>query len=104
MLYSKMMNKFYVKVLRLRYALLLSLFAIFGMVFTDVVLAADELLGVIDPVKTNFGTGSTFVKLLYVAEIIAGGYAWHKTKSPAAIIGIVVLAIFMTYALGHWLG
>ncbi len=80
------------------------LLVLFGAFYVQpIVLAADELAGILTPVKTNFGTGSTFVKLLYVAEIIAGGYGWYKTKSPAAISGIVVLALFMTYALDHWL-
>jgi hypothetical protein len=63
---------------------------------------ADELKGVMDSVKENFGTDSTFIKLLYAAEIVAGGYAWHKTKHPSAVIGIVILTLFMTFALTHW--
>ena len=70
--------------------------------FSYSVFAADELAGVMASVKENFGAGSAFLKLLYAAEIIAGGYAWHKTKHPSAVIGIVVLALFMTFALSHW--
>ena len=66
------------------------------------IFAVDELSGVMTSVKDNFGSGSAFLKLLYTAEIIAGGYAWHKTKHPSAVIGIVVLALFMTFALSHW--
>ena len=66
------------------------------------IFAADELQGVLESAKSNFGTNSTFIKLMYGAEIIAGGYAWHKTKHPSAVIGIVVLALFMTFALNHW--
>ncbi len=66
------------------------------------VFAADELVGVMSSVKDNFGTGSAFIKLLYASEIVAGGYAWHKTKHPSAVIGIVILALFMTFALAHW--
>lgn len=64
--------------------------------------AGDELADVMTSAKSNFGAGSTFIKLMYGAEIIAGGYAWHKTKHPSAVIGIVVLALFMTFALNHW--
>jgi hypothetical protein len=105
MLYNKI-KKSCAKVVKPRFMLpLLGLLALLDITFFTTSLAAvDELSGVMEAVKTNFGAGSTFVKLLYVAEIFAGGYAWHKTKSPAAVIGIVVLAVFMNYALGHWIG
>lgn len=80
----------------------LVLLAAVSVLCSNTVLAADELSGVMTSVKENFGSGSTFIKLLYGAEIIAGGYAWHKTKHPSAVIGIVILTLFMTYALGHW--
>jgi hypothetical protein len=70
--------------------------------YSTSIFAVDELVGVMTSVNENFGAGSAFIKLLYAAEIIAGGYAWHKTKHPSAVIGIVVLALFMTFALGHW--
>lgn len=70
--------------------------------YSTSIFAGDELAGVMDSVKLNFGPGSAFLKLLYAAEIIAGGYAWHKTKHPSAVIGIVILALFMTFALSHW--
>ncbi|EKE01122.1 MAG: hypothetical protein ACD_21C00209G0006 [uncultured bacterium] len=66
------------------------------------VFAADELAGAMSSVRDNFGANSVFIKLLYASEIVAGGYAWHKTKHPSAVIGIVVLALFMTFALAHW--
>jgi len=62
----------------------------------------DELSSIMGSARDNFGSGSTFIKLLYASEIIAGGYAWHKTKHPSAVIGIVILAVFMTFALKHW--
>lgn len=76
--------------------------AIIGCLSCNSILAADELSGIMTSARENFGAGSTFIKLLYGAEIIAGGYAWHKTKHPSAVIGIVILTLFMTYALGHW--
>ena len=66
--------------------------------------AKDELTDVMTSAKLNFGAGSTVIKLMYLAEIIAGAYAWHKTKHPSAVIGIVVLALFTTFAMGHWVG
>jgi hypothetical protein len=75
---------------------------ILGFSYSTSIFAVDELVGVMTSVKENFGAGSAFLKLLYAAEIIAGGYAWHKTKHPSAVIGIVILALFMTFALSHW--
>ena len=80
----------------------LAFLGVVGFSYSTSVFATDELAGVMDSVKANFGAGSAFIKLLYAAEIIAGGYAWHKTKHPSAVIGIVILALFMTFALGHW--
>lgn len=78
-------------------------FILFGACYAVSIFAAgDELADVMASVKLNFGSGSTFIKLMYAAEIVAGGYAWHKTKHPSAVIGIVVLALFMTFALNHW--
>lgn len=85
-----------------QFSSVLVLLTIFAVLCSDSVFAADELSGVMTSVKENFGAGSTFIKLLYGAEIVAGGYAWHKTKHPSAVIGIVILTLFMTYALGHW--
>lgn len=81
---------------------LLCLCTVFSLVLSPVSFGADELSSVMNTVKENFGANSTFIKILYVAEIIVGGYTWHKTKSPAAIIGIVVLAVFVNFAFGHW--
>ena len=79
------------------------IFLLIFLVFYSVsIFAADELATVMAGAKENFGVDSSFTKLMYAAEIIAGGYAWHKTKHPSAIIGIVVLAMFMTFALGHF--
>lgn len=66
--------------------------------------STDQLAGVMDEVKANFGKDSTAVKLLYASEIIVGGYTWHKTKNPAAVTGVVILSLFMNFALGKWIG
>lgn len=63
---------------------------------------ADDLSGVMTSVKSDFGTGSTFIKLLYLAEIIACVYGYHKTKNIAILMGIVVVSLFLNFALGHW--
>jgi TraA. len=83
---------------------ILTCLALFGLCYSMSVFADDALAGVMTEVKANFGKDSTAVKLLYGAEIIAGGYAWHKTKNPAAVTGVVVLSLFMNYALGKWIG
>lgn len=77
----------------------LSFLLFFGAIYSASIFAADELATVMASAKENFGADSSFIKLLYGVEVIAGGYAWHKTKHPSAVIGIVVLALFMTFAL-----
>lgn len=62
----------------------------------------DELSGVMTSVKSNFGTDSTFIKLLYLAEVIVGVYTYHKTKNIPVLLGIVIVSLFLNFALGHW--
>lgn len=62
----------------------------------------DNLQGVMESVKGTFGIDSSFVKLLYLLEIVAGVYTYHKTKNIAAMLGIIFVSTFLTYALPHW--
>jgi type IV conjugative transfer system pilin TraA len=63
---------------------------------------SDELSGVMSSVKSNFGTDSTFIHLLYLAEVVVGVYTYHKTKNIPVLLGIVIISLFLNYALGHW--
>lgn len=81
---------------------ILNCFAFAGICYSLSVLASDDLSGVMESVKSDFGESSTFIKLLYLLEIIVGVYTYHKTKNIAAMLGIVIISIFMTYALSHW--
>jgi len=63
---------------------------------------SDDLSDVMSSVKSDFGTNSTFIKLLYLLEIIAAVYGYHKSKNIGVLIGIVVISIFINFALGHW--
>jgi len=45
-------------------------------------------------VKSTFGDGSTFEKYLFLGEVATASFTYIKTKSIAALIGIVVLMIF----------
>jgi type IV conjugative transfer system pilin TraA len=58
----------------------------------------DLLPGVKADVNTNFGLGSTFMWLVYFAEVILGAVAYVKTKNYWVLIPIVVLIIFTTVA------
>jgi type IV conjugative transfer system pilin TraA len=62
----------------------------------------DDLAGVMGSVRDTFGMDSTFIKLLYLLEIIVGVYTYHKTKNIAAMLGIIFISVFLTYALPHW--
>lgn len=80
----------------------LTLAAIWGFYTLPALADDDELSGVMDTVKLTFGAQSTFIKLLYLLEIVVGVYTYHKTKNLAAMLGIVFISTFLTYALGHW--
>ncbi len=73
-----------------------------GFIYSFPIFADDDLKDIMGPVKDNFGTGSNFIKLVYLAEIMASIYAYHKTKNVAVFVGVLVISIFLTYALGHW--
>ena len=64
--------------------------------------AADDLSNVMTSVQSDFGTGSTFIKIMYLLEIIAAVYGYHKTKNIGVLAGIVIISIFLNFALGHW--
>ena len=81
---------------------LFGLFTFSWLFYSAMAFAEDDLSGVMESVKSDFGSGSTFIKLLYLAEIIACVYGYHKTKNVALLAGIVVVSLFLNFALGHW--
>ena len=81
--------------------------AMTGLVFalaTSVVFADDDLSGALTAIKTNFGIGSVFIKALYLIEIYYGWQRWKETHNPLAVGGIVLIAMYLTYAIGKWVG
>lgn len=64
--------------------------------------ATDDLSNVMTSVQSDFGTGSTFIKIMYLLEIIVAVYGYHKSKNIGVLVGIVVISIFLNFALGHW--
>ena len=51
-------------------------------------------------ITANFGTSSTVMYIVYVAEIFAGISAYIKTKNLFALIGLVIVVIFTYVAFG----
>ncbi|OGT07997.1 MAG: hypothetical protein A2X78_00785 [Gammaproteobacteria bacterium GWE2_37_16] len=80
----------------------LTLAAIWGFYTLPALADDDDLKGVMEGVKATFGADSTFIKLLYLLEIVVGVYTYHKTKNLAAMLGIIFISTFLTYALPHW--
>ena len=80
----------------------LTLAAIWGFYTLPALADDDDLKGVMEGVKATFGADSTFIKLLYLLEIVVGVYTYHKTKNLAAMLGIIFVSTFLTYALPHW--
>lgn len=70
-----------------------------GTLYCGLGFAADELLGIKDSTKETFGPDSLFVKLIYLFEILVGGYQYVKTKHLAYLVGIVPLLVVTRYAM-----
>ena len=62
----------------------------------------DPLSALLPTAKNAFGADSTFIHLMYLAEVIVCAYAYHKTKNFGALLGIFVLPIVTSFALNHW--
>lgn len=45
-------------------------------------------------VNSTFGSGSSLVKWMYLAEIIMAIFAYVRTRSPLVFFGLVVVIIF----------
>ena len=59
----------------------------------------NHLSGLKDDVGATFGAGSDMQYYILLFEGIAGAYAYSKTKSIAALVGVPVLMVFTHYAL-----
>jgi len=67
-------------------------------VFAD----GDPLSGLMTTLQATFGTSSTFVHVLYLAEVVTGIVGFIKSKHPYSFVGIVLVTLFMTFALNTW--
>ena len=77
--------------------------ALLALVFlSSAVFAADELSGVLTSINESFGLKSVFIKVLYLMEIYYGWHKWRQTGNPWSAAGIVIVAMFFTYAIPHW--
>lgn len=82
---------------------LLILTGLFCLLGSGLALAAsDELSDLSATMSANFGAGSTFMHLLYGLEVVSAGYSYFRTKNIAILGGVVILALFTNFALGHW--
>ena len=64
--------------------------------------SGDLLSGALENIKANFGTGSVFIKILYLMEIYFGWRKYRETNNPFAVGSIVLVALALTYAIGKW--
>ncbi|MCF6768423.1 hypothetical protein L3V86_08605 [Thiotrichales bacterium 19S11-10] len=81
----------------------LLLFSFILLVFSGSLYAAegvDYLEGAKGDVAKTFGEDSSFIYFAYIAEVLIGGVAFIKTKSPWTLVGIVILMIFTHFFLG----
>lgn len=60
----------------------------------------DYLSGAWTSVNTTFGESSSFMKIVYVAEVGAIAFAWVKTKSPMVLLGLPILLLATHFFFG----
>ena len=80
----------------------LTLFGSFVVFYSTSVFAEDLLSTALPDIKANFGLGSVFIKGLYLLEIYYGWRKWRETHNVWAVGGILLVALYMTYAIGKW--
>jgi len=81
------------------------IFCSLGFLCTTSAFAAGDLLGdALVDIKSNFGLGSVFIKVLYLMEIYYGWRKYRETNNPLAVGSIVLVAMALTYAIGKWIG
>jgi len=61
--------------------------------------AVDYLAASKPDVENTFGASSTFKTYLYLAEIVFATITYIKTKNLLALGGVVILAVFLNFAL-----
>lgn len=80
-------------------------FLILGLIISMVIsptsyaAGVNHLDGLKDDVGATFGAGSDMQYYILLFEGIAGAYAYSKTKSYAALVGVPVLMMFTHFAL-----
>ncbi len=70
----------------------------------DVALAAgagkDLMAGGDDTVKKTFGSGSSVVKWVVLAEVLVGGIMYMMTKNIKFLAGFAILSVFIAVGMG----
>ncbi|MCF6808566.1 hypothetical protein L3V79_09210 [Thiotrichales bacterium 19S9-12] len=59
----------------------------------------DYLDGAADAVSATFGKDSNFIKIVYIGEVIVAIVTYITTKKIYALLGIVVLMLFVNFFL-----
>lgn len=87
-------NKFLLSITFLGAGLLLSA----GQVFADA--AKDLMASGNETVKLTFGSGSSLVKWVVLAEVIVGGIMYMMTKNIKFLAGFAILSVFIAIGMG----
>lgn len=76
--------------------------ALTGIFCSTSVFAEDLLAGIKEPLRENFGSGSYIVKIIYLICILSSAYAYVETHNIKLAGKILVVSLFITFALSHW--
>lgn len=80
----------------------LTCFGLLSFFYTPSAFAEDLLSGALTDIKANFGLSSVFIKVLYLMEIYYGWRKYRETHNPFAVGSVVLVALYLTYAIGKW--
>ncbi|MEN3262852.1 type IV conjugative transfer system pilin TraA [Sodalis endosymbiont of Spalangia cameroni] len=90
------MNKMIMRVLKFSLP-----FVALSLFFPDIALAGKDLMaGGNETVKATFGSGSSVVKWVVLAEVIVGAIMYMMTKNIKFLAGFAILSVFIAIGMG----
>ena len=80
----------------------IGIYSLISLLHVGQAIADDDLSGVKTSMQGDFGKDSTFVGAMYLVEIVMAGVTYIKSKNMMALIGVVLLSIFVNWAMGKY--
>lgn len=80
----------------------IGIYSLVSMLHMGQALATDDLSSAKTTLNDDFGKDSTFIGIVYLVEIIVAAVTYIKSKNMMALIGVVVISIFINFGFGHF--